>query len=71
MASSHPATQVQMRFRGSDTIKSGKVGVVFHRLFPEYTQGSHFTQHREEAETAFSSTGQGFNQKVTEITVAE
>ena len=63
MASSHPTTQVQMRFRGSDTIKSGKVGVVFHRLFLEHARGSHFTQHRAEAETAFSSTEQGFDQR--------
>ena len=64
MASSHPTTQVRMRFRRSDTIKSGKVSVVFHRLFPKYARGSYFTQHREEAETAFSSTRQGFNQKL-------
>jgi hypothetical protein len=31
----------------------------------------YFTQHRGEAETAFSSTGQGFDQKFAEITAAE
>jgi hypothetical protein len=70
MASSCPATQVQMRFRGSDTIKSGKVGIsqVISRVHPRFV---HFTQHRGEAETAFSSTGQGFDQKFAEITAAE
>jgi hypothetical protein len=61
MASLHSATQVQMRFRGPDTIKSGKVGI--SHVVSKYTQGLHLTQHRVEAETAFSSAEQGFDQK--------
>ena len=65
---SHQKWQVHVRRRryrwGSEGLTpSNQVKSVFHRLFPEYTQGLHFTQHREEAKTAFSSTEQGFDQK--------
>jgi hypothetical protein len=61
MESLHSEMQVQMRFRGSDTIKSGKVGIsqVVSKLHSKFA----FTQHGVEAETAFSSTEQGFDQR--------
>jgi hypothetical protein len=70
MESSHPAMHVQMRFRGPDTIKSGKVGISQDRS--QSTPKVCISPNTEKKPRLLStSQDKGSTKKVTEITVAE